>query len=58
VDGEQHAEQVAYDDRRTAWLEDRGFRVLRFWNSEVLRNTEGVWETIALALSPTALEQG
>jgi lysyl-tRNA synthetase class 2 len=57
VDGEQHAEQSGYDDRRTAWLEDGGVRVLRFWNDEVLRETEGVWETIALALSPTALEQ-
>ena len=42
VDGGQHAEQVAYDARRTAWLERAGFRVVRFWNSEVLTNRDGV----------------
>lgn len=46
VDGGQHAEQVAYDGERSAWLQSQGFRVLRFWNHEVLQNTEGVMEVI------------
>ena len=41
VDGGQHADRQEYDRERTAWLEGRGFRVLRFWNSEVLTNIEG-----------------
>ncbi len=36
VDGGQHAEQAEEDAQRTAWLEAQGFRVLRFWNTEVL----------------------
>ena len=42
VDGGQHADAVAYDLRRTAYLEEMGYRVLRFWNSDVLRNRAGV----------------
>src|ERR1700720_3534990 len=41
VDGGQHSESIT-DDTRTAWLEGQGFRVLRFWNNDVLGNTEGV----------------
>jgi len=50
VDGGQHADSDA-DLRRTRWLEDQGFRVLRFWNNEVLSNITGVLETILAALS-------
>src|SRR5437868_10145112 len=50
VDGGQHAEEVARDIRRSAWLESRGFQVLRFWNHEVLQETEGVLESIRAAL--------
>jgi very-short-patch-repair endonuclease len=46
VDGGQHAEQVAYDERRTAFLRRSGLRVVRFWNSEVLTNRDGVCPTI------------
>jgi very-short-patch-repair endonuclease len=46
VDGGQHAEQVEHDAARTAWLAANGFRVLRFWNNEVLGNMEGVLQTI------------
>ena len=35
---------------RTAWLAKIGYRVLRFWNGEVFTNTDGVVETIRLAL--------
>jgi very-short-patch-repair endonuclease len=50
VDGEQHSEQTERDLRRTAWLQSRGFRTLRFWNHEVLTNAEGVVYVIAQAL--------
>jgi very-short-patch-repair endonuclease len=46
VDGGQHAEDVAYDEERSAWLQAKGFQVLRFWNHEVLRNSEAVSEMI------------
>ena len=46
LDGGQHADQVEYDDRRTAYLQRDGLRVLRFWNSAVLTNRDGVSESI------------
>lgn len=47
VDGGQHAEQVEYDERRTAFLIlTKGLRVLRFWNHDVLTNLDGVCLTI------------
>jgi very-short-patch-repair endonuclease len=49
VDGGQHAES-ARDARRDRWLAQNGFRVLRFWNNEVLQNLEGVWTVIFEAL--------
>ncbi|RJF85963.1 endonuclease domain-containing protein [Sphingomonas cavernae] len=48
LDGGQHS--VEADARRTAYLEERGYRLLRFWNSEVIETFEGVLETIARAL--------
>ncbi|MGH7089098.1 MAG: endonuclease domain-containing protein [Stellaceae bacterium] len=49
IDGGQHAMPEAQDAARTRWLEARGYRVLRFWNNEVLENIEGVLETIRKA---------
>jgi very-short-patch-repair endonuclease len=46
VDGGQHADSMA-DQQRTRWLEDQGFRVLRFWNNDVLKNTSGPIPTFA-----------
>jgi very-short-patch-repair endonuclease len=48
VDGGQHADSEG-DLRRTRWLEDQGFRVLRFWNNEVLSNTGAVLDAIMAA---------
>ena len=45
ADGGQHAESIA-DARRTAVLERQGWRVIRFWNNDILTNAEGVIETI------------
>jgi very-short-patch-repair endonuclease len=46
VDGGQHDWQKAQDDARTAWLESRGYRVVRFWNNEVLGNIDGVLQVL------------
>jgi very-short-patch-repair endonuclease len=50
VDGGQHAESNR-DAARTAFLEAQGYRVIRFWNSEVLGNVDGVLHVIARALT-------
>ncbi len=50
VDGGQHGEQITYDNERTAWLESERYRVLRFWNNEVLEDVEVVLEAIVKAL--------
>ena len=50
VDGGQHSCQIAYDSVRSGWLESEGFRVLRFWNNEVLVDTEAVGAVIFEAL--------
>ena len=46
LDGGQHSEQIGYDEQRTAFLNAQGYRVLRFWNNEVLQQTEAVLEKI------------
>jgi len=46
VDGGQHALTMDADAQRTKFLEQKGFRVVRFWNNEVLGNTEAVLERI------------
>jgi len=55
LDGGQHGESEgeARDKKRTAFLEEAGYSVLRFWNNDVLKNLEGVAETIRLALLNT-----
>jgi len=50
VDGGQHGQQAAYDENRTRKLEAAGFRVLRFWNNEVLNEKESVREKICLMI--------
>ncbi|MEO3430819.1 DUF559 domain-containing protein [Pelagibius sp. CAU 1746] len=49
LDGGQHTESEVEDAARNQWLEDRGFRVLRFWNDEIFENLEGVLEVIRAA---------
>ncbi len=46
VDGGQHVTATEQDAARTAWLEAHGFRVIRFWDGDVLRELDGVLETI------------
>ncbi len=47
LDGGQHAEQGAADQRRTGAIETQGYRVVRFWNNDVLTNLTGVLERIS-----------
>ena len=54
VDGGQHLEN-ARDEKRDAWFQANGFRVLRFWNNQVLQETEAVLETIYQAVKATPL---
>ncbi|MDD5057913.1 MAG: DUF3418 domain-containing protein [Sideroxydans sp.] len=57
LDGGQHAEdaQLKHDEKRSAWLKTQGISVLRFWNNEVLTNTEGVLHRIMEALEANPL---
>lgn len=48
VDGGQHALEKDKDIERDNYLGEQGFKVLRFWNNEVLANTEGVLEVIRI----------
>ena len=52
LDGGQHAqmERELADQRRSAGLEERGIRIVRFWNDEVLRDPEGTAERLWVAL--------
>jgi very-short-patch-repair endonuclease len=43
-------EQTEYDAERTAFLESKGYRILRFWNNEVMNDIEGVLRSIDLTL--------
>ncbi len=47
IDGSQHLDQKDLDDERTRALEKRGYRVIRFWNNEALKNTDAVLDAIA-----------
>jgi len=51
ADGGQHAEP-GYHDRRDAFLEDKGWRILRFWNNDIVENSDGVARRIMEILGP------
>ena len=50
IDGGHHAFSTEYDARRTAFLNGQGYKVVRFWNNEVLDNLDGVLAVIGRAL--------
>jgi len=50
LDGGQHSAKIEADGARTRFLERAGYRVIRFWNNEVLENLDGVLVTIAGAI--------
>jgi len=51
LDGSQHMNQQDYDEARTAFLQSKDFVVVRFWNHEVLAETDIVLEALTLTLS-------
>ena len=53
-DGGHHADQVEYDEHRTRHLPAKGYRVLRFWNNDVLTNIESVLAVILSSLASPA----
>ena len=53
ADGGQHADAAEYDETRTRFMNTEGYRVLRFWNNEVLQNTDGVLRVISDHLPPS-----
>jgi len=57
ADGGQHVEQAVDDKRRTALLESKGFRVIRFWNHDILQNIDSVLEDIHKQLMNTPSPQ-
>lgn len=56
LDGGQHADATEYDAVRTRYIESNGYRVLRFWNNDVLSNTDGVLEVIGATLSSSPFD--
>ena len=54
IDGGQHNDPDEYEQRRTQCLEANGFRILRFWNNDVMENEEGVFERIVEVLIEAA----
>jgi very-short-patch-repair endonuclease len=57
ADGSQHVESVR-DNVRDAYLANQGWKVLRFWNNEVLQNREGVLDTIYAHTKPSSGPSG
>ena len=53
VDGGQHADNMR-DQTRDQWLREHNYRILRFWNNDIMNNMDGVLETIAGALQTEA----
>jgi very-short-patch-repair endonuclease len=51
VDGGQHASDVERDAKRSRYLSEEGYRILRFWNNDVLKELDGILEVIARELS-------
>jgi len=56
LDGGQHADAITYDETRTRFLEEEGYKVIRFWNNDMLSEPEAVlqriYEEVSKAPSP------
>jgi very-short-patch-repair endonuclease len=53
LDDGQHSSITKYDADRTRWLEQHGWRVLRFWNNDVIENLSGLLEVILATVKVT-----
>ena len=58
LDGSQHLDQEEYDAERTAFLESKGYRVLRFWNSDVMNKTNDVMGVVLEAVESSSTQNG
>ncbi|MES3027057.1 MAG: endonuclease domain-containing protein [Pseudomonadota bacterium] len=58
LDGGQHFEAAPYDARRTGYLESLGYRVLRFWNSVLIEDSDAVCDTILRACGGEGPQSG
>jgi very-short-patch-repair endonuclease len=61
LDGGQHSIEQGKDEKRDNWLKQQGFKILRFWNNEILTNIASVLEVIrksCLSPSPYPSHQG
>ena len=50
LDGSKHLEQEEYDEARTIYFKSQGYRVIRFWNNQVMNDMEGVIRAIIFAM--------
>jgi very-short-patch-repair endonuclease len=57
ADGGQHND-APRDERRDAWLQAQGFKVMRFWNNEIMNNLEGVLVSVMAAVTEAPLSPG
>ena len=55
VDGDSHGNQILYDTERTRYLNDMGYKVIRFTNADVIRNLEGVLTSILFEIATPPL---
>jgi len=58
LDGGQHGQQIEYDAERSRYSNGLGFKVLRYWNNDVLTETESALESVGLELCKFPLPQG
>jgi very-short-patch-repair endonuclease len=56
IDGSRHADRSTEDEVRSSFLKSYGYRVLRFWNDQVLKNTDEVLAEIEKVLSANSSE--
>lgn len=56
LDGSQHLEQEEYDAERTKYLESQGYKVIRFWNNQIMNDMNGV--ILALTFAIEEIQKG
>ena len=54
LDGSQHLEQEQYDHERSKYLQSQGYKVIRFWNNQVMSDIDGVLRAIVFAMDVEA----
>ena len=57
LDGSQHQQHLAYDQERTRYLEQRGFKILRVWDNQAFTETESVLEAISIMLKSSTQQR-